>query len=168
MAAIEYRGLNAVTNFDLSRYIKSLRPRQQQSIISNNRPPNPNAGELPALEFDPNSLLGFTFPSQCSSSGPPATAPLPGPGGGDSSSSAALGLLLQSSKLQDVLERTSAADAPETPPESDRPRRCFPDDVQTYFDSTQDSGDFAESDDSIFGYLNSLFPSTIFHCELDA
>ncbi|CAN6210757.1 unnamed protein product, partial [Urochloa humidicola] len=26
MAAIEYRGLNAVTNFDLSRYIKWLRP----------------------------------------------------------------------------------------------------------------------------------------------
>ncbi|XP_024517870.1 AP2-like ethylene-responsive transcription factor At2g41710 [Selaginella moellendorffii] len=30
MAAIEYRGLNAVTNFDLSRYIRWLRPGAQQ------------------------------------------------------------------------------------------------------------------------------------------
>ncbi|XP_047175925.1 AP2-like ethylene-responsive transcription factor At1g16060 [Vigna umbellata] len=29
MAAIEYRGLNAVTNFDLSRYMKWLRPKDQ-------------------------------------------------------------------------------------------------------------------------------------------
>ncbi|RDX67265.1 AP2-like ethylene-responsive transcription factor, partial [Mucuna pruriens] len=31
MAAIEYRGLNAVTNFDLSRYVKWLRPKEQET-----------------------------------------------------------------------------------------------------------------------------------------
>ncbi|KAK4414035.1 AP2-like ethylene-responsive transcription factor [Sesamum alatum] len=39
MAAIEYRGLNAVTNFDLSRYIKWLKPLQ-----NNPDQPNPNGG----------------------------------------------------------------------------------------------------------------------------
>ncbi|XP_008461207.2 AP2-like ethylene-responsive transcription factor At1g16060 [Cucumis melo] len=163
-AAIEYRGLNAVTNFDLSRYIKCLRPGEQD-IPNNNRPPNPNAGETPS-QFDPNSLLGFTFPSQCSSSGQTSTEPLPEPGDGDSSSSStAIELLLHSSNFKDIIERTSTA---ETPPETDRPRRCFPDDIQTYFDCTQDSGDFAEGDDGIFGYLSSFLPSSVFHCELDA
>ncbi|CAI0420961.1 unnamed protein product [Linum tenue] len=41
MAAIEYRGLNAVTNFDLSRYIKSLRPNSQTpSAGASQRNPN--------------------------------------------------------------------------------------------------------------------------------
>ncbi|CAK9310337.1 unnamed protein product [Citrullus colocynthis] len=167
-AAIEYRGLNAVTNFDLSRYIKCLRPGEQDIPNNNNRPPNPNAGETTS-ESDPNSLLGFTFPLQCSSSGQPATERLAEPGDGDSSSSsAALELLLHSSKFKDIIERTSAAEAPQTPPESDRPRRCIPDDIQTYFDCTQDPGDIAEGDDSIFGYLNSFLPPSVFHCELDA
>ncbi|OIT01511.1 ap2-like ethylene-responsive transcription factor [Nicotiana attenuata] len=38
MAAIEYRGLNAVTNFDLSRYIKWLKPNNNNTIDQ----PNPN------------------------------------------------------------------------------------------------------------------------------
>lgn len=170
MAAIEYRGVNAVTNFDLSRYIKCLRP-EEQDIPINNRSQNPNAGEITS-EFDPKSLLEFSSPSQCSSSGQPATETHPETGGGESSSSSstALDLLLHSSKFKDIIERTSgAAEAPQTPPESYRPRRCIPDDIQTYFDCTQDSGEIAESDDGIFGYLNSFFPnSSVFHCELDA
>ncbi|KAG5523217.1 hypothetical protein RHGRI_035138 [Rhododendron griersonianum] len=39
LAAIEYRGLNAVTNFDLSRYIDWTRPDQNNP---NDSPPNPN------------------------------------------------------------------------------------------------------------------------------
>ena len=31
MAAIEYRGLNAVTNFDLSRYINWPRPKTEEN-----------------------------------------------------------------------------------------------------------------------------------------
>jgi hypothetical protein len=36
MAAIEYRGLNAVTNFDLSRYIKWLKPNHHNNNNENN------------------------------------------------------------------------------------------------------------------------------------
>ncbi|KAJ6703031.1 AP2-LIKE ETHYLENE-RESPONSIVE TRANSCRIPTION FACTOR-RELATED [Salix viminalis] len=133
MAAIEYRGLNAVTNFDLSRYVKWLRPDNQDSS---------NADDT-------------------------AAAPARPCGGGGGPASSALGLLLQSSKFKEMLERTSASDCPSTPPESDRdpPRRSFPDDIQTFFDC-QDSGSYADGDDIIFGDLHS-FASPIFHCELD-
>lgn len=41
MAAIEYRGLNAVTNFDLSRYIKWLKPKINNGVnIINNSTSN--------------------------------------------------------------------------------------------------------------------------------
>ncbi|KAH7857760.1 hypothetical protein Vadar_016215 [Vaccinium darrowii] len=46
MAAIEYRGLNAVTNFDLSRYINWPQPNQNSL---NNSPTNPN----PNVEVNP-------------------------------------------------------------------------------------------------------------------
>nr|QXF58931.1 Wrinkled4 [Persea americana] len=44
MAAIEYRGLNAVTNFHLSRYIKWLHPKPQ------NPTPDPKPDPTPMLE----------------------------------------------------------------------------------------------------------------------
>ncbi|KAI8529352.1 hypothetical protein RHMOL_Rhmol12G0218600 [Rhododendron molle] len=50
LAAIEYRGLNAVTNFDLSRYIDWTRPDQNNP---NDSPPNPN----PNVVVDDNDLL---------------------------------------------------------------------------------------------------------------
>ena len=145
MAAIEYRGLNAVTNFDLSRYIKWLRPNQN----------NPN----PTNE----TALNFLHQQSCSATAG-ATTPPPRPATGATASSA-LGLLLQSSKFKEMLERTSAADCPSPPQESDPPRSSFPDDIQTYFDC-QDSSGYADGDDIIFGDLNS-FASPIFPCELD-
>ncbi|KAJ4978496.1 hypothetical protein NE237_009276 [Protea cynaroides] len=33
LAALEYRGLNAVTNFDISRYIKKLKPHLQRQLL---------------------------------------------------------------------------------------------------------------------------------------
>ncbi|KAK9280977.1 hypothetical protein L1049_003868 [Liquidambar formosana] len=167
MAAIEYRGLNAVTNFDLSRYIKWLRPNQ---INANNPQPNPNPN--PNVDLNPmpipNHELGLSFLHQHQTSGvgePPLPPPRAAAGGGATASSA-LGLLLQSSKFKEMLERTSAADCPPTPVESDPPRRSFPDDIQTFFDC-QDPGGYAEGEDVIFGDLNSFAPP-IFQCELDA
>ncbi|CAN1165287.1 AP2-like ethylene-responsive transcription factor At1g16060 [Linum perenne] len=53
MAAIEYRGLNAVTNFDLSRYIKWLKPKQNNSEDTNltnlNTNPSPITNSTSAL-----------------------------------------------------------------------------------------------------------------------
>ncbi|KAK9054623.1 hypothetical protein SSX86_025702 [Deinandra increscens subsp. villosa] len=165
MAAIEYRGLNAVTNFDLSRYIKWLRPNQTDSNNSNGIQTN----------FDPNNLsqdpgLTFVYNNQqpeSPSSGETPTSVLPPPrasAGGTASS--ALGLLLQSTKFKEMLERTSVADSPSPPPESDLPRRNFPDDIQTYFDCNE-SNSYAEGEDNIFADLNS-YDAPMFQCVLDA
>ncbi|OWM69546.1 hypothetical protein CDL15_Pgr014007 [Punica granatum] len=160
MAAIEYRGLNAVTNFDLSRYIKWLRP-SNQSINPNfsQASPNSEAGALP----NPIPELGFSLLTSAYQQNGENKAPTSRP---DGSASSALGLLLQSTKFKEMLERTSAQDSPSTPPESDLPRRSFPDDIQTYFDCQESSG-FGEGDDSIFGDLNS-FASPMFNCELES
>lgn len=173
MAAIEYRGINAVTNFDLSRYIKWLRPNNHNNV--NNPQQNPNCDANPIQNLDQKIELDF-MPHQ-QSSNVNGTEELTDParsGGTGGSASSALGLLLQSSKFKEILERTSAADCPLTPlppltpPESDRdpPRRSFPDDIQTVFDC-QDSSSYTDDDDiNIFGELNP-FASPIFHYELD-
>nr|AUY63108.1 AP2/ERF transcription factor [Panax notoginseng] len=142
MAAIENRGLNAVTNFDLSRYIKWLRPNQTDNITNpNNLQPNPSPDVDVIPMQNPNQELGFSFLQQESSS---------------------------SSSVGTSVEGNSAADCPSTSPESDPPRRSFPDDIQTYF-ACHDSGSYAyaDGDDIIFGDLNS-FASPLFQCELDA
>ncbi|MBA0622950.1 hypothetical protein Godav_008450 [Gossypium davidsonii] len=64
-----------------------------------------------------------------------------------------------------MLDRTSEAACPSTPPEPNVPRRSFPDYIQTYFDC-QDSSSYTEDDDIIFGDLDSL-AIPMFHCELD-
>lgn len=160
MAAIEYRGLNAVTNFDLSRYIKWLRP----NLTNPNNPNNSQTNLNPSFDSSepiPNSSqdeVGLSFlydrqPPESSSSGETSVPPPRSSTGATASS--ALGLLLQSSKFKELLERTSAGDTPSTPPESDPPRSSFPDDIQTYFDC-QDSGSYTEGVDSLFADLNSF------------
>ncbi|XP_041020969.1 AP2-like ethylene-responsive transcription factor At1g16060 [Juglans microcarpa x Juglans regia] len=170
MAAIEYRGLNAVTNFDLSRYIKWLRPPNNQfdSLTNPNDLQSNLNCDFNLLENpNPDPELGLSFLSNQTSSSTTASDTTLAPpmlGSGASSTSSALELLLQSSKFKEMLERTSVADSPPTPQESDQPRRSFPDDIQTYFDC-QDSGSYADGDDIIFGGLNSI-ASPIFDVEL--
>lgn len=167
MAAIEYRGLNAVTNFDLSRYIKWLRPNQTDPNNSNGIRTNLDLNPLPNPSQDPG--LSFLSNNQnqqqpeSSSSGETTTSVPPPPRG---TASSALGLLLQSAKFKEMMERTSAVDCPSTPPESDLPRRSFPDDIQTYFDC-HESNSYAEGEDNIFADLNS-FDAPMFQSELDA
>lgn len=177
MAAIEYRGLNAVTNFDLSRYIKWLGPNQTgngvNNVVNSEQNPNVNLEANPTTNASEEVDLSFIHQQQQQSSSSAdtstatsTTAPQPCPAGGATASSA-LGFILQSSKFKEMLERTSAVDSPSTPPEQpERPRRSFPDDIQTYFDC-QDSGNFADEHDNIFGDYNP-FASTMFPCELDA
>ncbi|XP_017978037.1 PREDICTED: AP2-like ethylene-responsive transcription factor At1g16060 [Theobroma cacao] len=177
MAAIEYRGLNAVTNFDLSRYIKWIRPNHQSNPNNSENPQqilNGDTNSTPSPNHD-NIGIGFSIqPQSYSTSETSMTTPprLDGEGGGggggndnSASASSALGLLLQSSKFKEMLEQTSATNCPSTPPERDLPRRSFPDDIQTYFDC-QDSSSYTEGDDIIFGHLNP-FATPMFHCELD-
>ncbi|XP_024930466.3 AP2-like ethylene-responsive transcription factor At1g16060 [Ziziphus jujuba] len=166
MAAIEYRGLNAVTNFDLSRYIKWLKPNghdnENTSFPSFINTTTTTSTEQPNLTQNLNQELGLGFfqnQQQTSGSGEtilgqprPATA------------TSALGLLLQSTKFKEMMEMTSAVDSQVSPPESDPPQCTFPDDIQTYFDC-QDSSSYGDhGDDIIFGELNSLMPP-MFQCD---
>ncbi|KAI3521137.1 hypothetical protein L1887_10598 [Cichorium endivia] len=170
MAAIEYRGLNAVTNFDLSRYIKWLRPNQTDSNNSNGCQTNFDLNPLPDASQDTGLTCYYNHPNQqpeSSSSGETTTSVAPPPrGSAGGTASSALGLLLQSTKFKEMLERTSAADSPSTPPESDMPRRSFPDDIQTYFDCDE-SNSYAEGEDNLFADLSS-FAAPMFQSELDS
>lgn len=154
VAAIEYRGLNAITNFDLSRYINWLRPN------SNNQPsPNSDVTTAPST---PSPELGFV------SSGSAQTTHH-----GATSAPSALGLLLQSSKFKEMLELNAGSDSsssllPSTSPEVDPPRgRSFPEHIQTYFDCQDYSGSYAEGHDILFGDLRNTFEDSAieFDCE---
>ncbi|OAY79101.1 AP2-like ethylene-responsive transcription factor [Ananas comosus] len=184
MAAIEYRGLNAVTNFDLSRYIKWLRPATDAS-------PNPNPSPSPSPSPDstipfPSSILDLTHDAsaldECSflqqqqamdQEISQLNDPHPAP---SATASSALGLLLQSTKFKEMLERTSAGGggeetSPSTemlPPEFERrPSSCsFPEDIQTFFEG-QNSENYIDDNDAIFRDLDA-FSSSIFECALDS
>lgn len=171
MAAIEYRGLNAVTNFDLSRYIKWLKPdgNNSNSTAIDNLPDlkveTPNT--LPSLihhdqvknNTHETKFLHQQQPTQPSlvcvteSNLMALSTPPPPP----VTATSALGLLLQSSKFKEMMEMTAAAEYhPITSSESEPLRSCnFPDDIQTYFGS-QDLSSYAGGDEFIFGDLNSL------------
>ncbi|KAK6156663.1 hypothetical protein DH2020_010911 [Rehmannia glutinosa] len=160
MAAIEYRGLNAVTNFDLSRYIKWLRPNN-----NNNNPNNKTSDEItnlpPISNHDSSSssasnLDHLILQQPSDTTDAPAALSQPRP----ATATSALGLLLQSSKFKEMMEMTLAAECPSTPirESSDLhpPQSCsiIPDDIKTYFESNDfsaynDEGD----DDDIFGMV---------------
>ncbi|XP_034700371.1 AP2-like ethylene-responsive transcription factor At1g16060 [Vitis riparia] len=161
MAAIEYRGLNAVTNFDLSRYIKWLKPNQNNPC---EQPNNPNLDTN--LTPNPNHDFGISFLNHPQTSGTAACSEPPLTQTRPPIASSALGLLLQSSKFKEMMEMTTAADHLSTPPESELPRCSFPDDIQTYFEC-QDSGSYEEGDDVIFSELNSFIPP-MFQCDFSA
>ncbi|KAH9330538.1 hypothetical protein KI387_002646 [Taxus chinensis] len=146
MAAIEYRGLNAVTNFDLSRYIKWLRPSNGAQITSaaadkelNLLPLITNQKE-PADQSDLQDNTKDTISSLLSRGGgggmqPPAheMAMQAQTRSSNGSTSTALGLLLQSSKFKEMVERSSSIEASHA--------ACEPGQI---------SGDYSEEMDSLF------------------
>lgn len=160
-AAIEYRGLNAVTNFDLSRYVDWIQPDQTNSnsdpwiqpdqINSNSDPiqqfPNPEA-EVTSLE---NVII---TKQECPTSSPENSS-YNVPQNSDNNTSSynipqnSDNNTATSSEFSEMLEGTSSA------PESDVPRRSFPDHIQT---------DFGCHDLEIFG---DLVPFTSSMYELD-
>ena len=173
MAAIEYRGLNAVTNFDLSRYIKWLKPNSHNNTGNNPNHHNPNAQTNSTNHHNPNAQTNLT-PSPNQDLGSSFLQNQPTYSSGETlltqprpaTATSALGLLLQSSKFREMMEMTSvAADCPSMPSESEPPQCTFPDDIQTYFDG-QDSSVFGEGEHNIFGELNSYVPQ-VFQCDFD-
>ncbi|XP_054824756.1 AP2-like ethylene-responsive transcription factor At1g16060 [Prosopis cineraria] len=109
IAAIEYRGLNAVTNFDLSTYIRWLRPEalntasqeQKQNPQIHHLMTNPNLSQtreiIEASNFNHNPVEQDI---------PQYLTPLSHSNGAKSSSSpTALGLLLKSSVFRDLMQK---------------------------------------------------------------
>ncbi|KAI3771939.1 hypothetical protein L6452_03111 [Arctium lappa] len=172
MAAIEYRGLNAVTNFDLSRYIKWLRPDNNNTNIID-ASPNPNINIIDAtLTPSANDDIGLNFlhenqpPQQVAEMvSPTVTATVPYPSRSTTATSA-LGLLLQSSKFKEMMEMTNAAEYTSPPLDSTIAPPCnnFPEEIQVHFES-QDFGGYNGGDDFIFGDLN--FMHNMLHSDFD-
>ncbi|KAL0340167.1 UNVERIFIED_CONTAM: AP2-like ethylene-responsive transcription factor [Sesamum radiatum] len=150
MAAIEYRGLNAVTNFDLSRYIKWLRPNNSNPNKTNidvemNSAPSSSTNDSGSSA----SIHRLQPPSETSN----AALSQPRPA---TTATSALGLLLQSSKFKEMMEMTLAAECPSTPQESDPPQSSIPEDIKTYFESNDFCSYNVDQGDDIFGELNSF------------
>lgn len=154
IAAIEYRGLNAVTNFDLSRYVKWLRP-----------PNSEGATDAGILQTSPRDSLRATNP----------TEPTGSRGGGGGATATALGVLLQSSKFKEMLQKVSAESASSSSPSSPMtPNSCeddksliqcnnFPDYIQTYFECLNGRSFIEEEEDdySIFGDFSNFVSSPV-------
>ncbi|XP_047311913.1 AP2-like ethylene-responsive transcription factor At1g79700 [Impatiens glandulifera] len=95
IAAIEYRGINAVTNFDLSTYIRWLKPPSGQTS------PNAFQEQLPlAAPFIKTSNYTDTDLDSPRNLNPSKKLPSP-------SSPTALGLLLRSSVFRDLVRKNS-------------------------------------------------------------
>ncbi|XP_058085798.1 AP2-like ethylene-responsive transcription factor At1g16060 [Magnolia sinica] len=122
IAAIEYRGINAVTNFDLSTYIRWLRPGANSLIKPHEQWSNvetrltPSSSNIRPSEEPQPSLQCNVFPSN--EVGSPrmqeysTTQLLPsGPHSKHPTSPTALGLLLRSSIFRELVEKNpNAAD----------------------------------------------------------
>ncbi|KAF8025541.1 hypothetical protein BT93_F2393 [Corymbia citriodora subsp. variegata] len=176
MAAIEYRGLNAVTNFDLSRYIKWLKPNAAATAsataaaaaTSGITQPNTNNDNTDLLTTNLSNEIGLSYFQKPQTSDPNQETIQAQP----RSATSALGLLLQSSKFREMMEMASRADdatsATLQEESSEALKRSFPADVQTYFECHQDSNNFGgDGDDIIFRELNTYVPPS-FQCEFDA
>jgi AP2-like factor, ANT lineage len=186
MAAIEYRGLNAVTNFDLSRYIKWLRPGADGVAAAAAQNPHPMLGGL-AQELSPVDIDGAAFQHDHHHiQGAEAHFPLPPRTSlGHTPRTSALSLLLQSPKFKEMIARTTAAESSTTssssPPTQElqgqvtkdgsgaSPQCSFPDDIQTFFGCEDVAGvgvGYADVDGLFFGDL-AAYASPVFHFELD-
>ena len=120
MAAIEYRGLNAVTNFDLSRYIKWLRPGADGGVAAAAaaQNPHPMLGALAQQQLPPADAVVDAFQQDRRR----AEFPLPPRTSlGHTPTTSALSLLLQSPKFKEMIERTSAAESGTTTSSSSSP-----------------------------------------------
>ncbi|KAH0458980.1 hypothetical protein IEQ34_011794 [Dendrobium chrysotoxum] len=160
IAAIKYRGINAVTNFDLSRYIKLVRPNHEDNK-SMDASQSTNSSPISCLSFSQEQQQQQNYEQILHFPHSQSTIPTP---------SSALDLLFRSSKFKEMLESTSTTiNTPPSLQDSDEKSssQCsFPDDIQTYFKVHDNESFVVEGADTIFGELNA-FEAPIFHCELD-
>lgn len=121
MAAIEYRGLNAVTNFDLSRYVRWLRPAQggnglppgnsNDMISSNQTQEAPLVQGLPSVMADQEQMDQSGKQWDALQACDEAYSQLANTSAqSKNASGSALGLLLQSGIFKQMLERAPVID----------------------------------------------------------
>ncbi|PIN18689.1 hypothetical protein CDL12_08630 [Handroanthus impetiginosus] len=119
IAAIEYRGTNAVTNFDLSTYIRSLRPGQN-SAGCRNLTSSENDSNYMNLNKEPSSYFALTNPA-ISQKHEIIERKMPLSPCKKATSTTALGLLLRSSLFKELVEKTTTTAAEEN---DEKPRTC--------------------------------------------
>ncbi|KAH6819245.1 ARIA-interacting double AP2 domain protein [Perilla frutescens var. frutescens] len=164
MAAIEYRGLNAVTNFDLSRYIKWLKPNSTTAAAAATKPNNDDIADTTSIASCSihDSGSSASLPPLQQPSDAAVSKPRPTP---TATATSALGLLLQSSKFKELMEMNMAAECPSDP---HPPQSAIPEDVKTYFES-DDFCSYNEQEEDIFVDFSSIMqqPMPQFHSLLN-
>ncbi|XP_009347074.2 AP2-like ethylene-responsive transcription factor At1g79700 [Pyrus x bretschneideri] len=111
IAAIEYRGINAVTNFDLSSYIRWLKPRADDTISTEQVPEavaEPKNTPFAASSYSTTEQAPFSLKNPFASDyvhSPRKQEVIPS---SKSSSPTALGLLLQSSVFRELVQKNSS------------------------------------------------------------
>ncbi|KAL6861524.1 hypothetical protein ACP4OV_017224 [Aristida adscensionis] len=131
IAAIEYRGINAVTNFDLSTYIRWLKPPAAAAddtapTSDDVKPPPlpllmPHAAGMLHLDVDLayRGQLAAAAAHDAGSSAVYAACPSPMPSPSPSSTTA-LSLLLRSSMFQELVARNAGTAQPAPPPQQQK------------------------------------------------
>lgn len=110
IAAIEYRGMNAVTNFDLSTYIRWLKPGVNTPLLDISQETKPSAvpeALLPSNFHSTMANFSQTELYRADDNEQVFEAKLPVNGCRKSSSPTALSLLLRSSIFRELLEKNS-------------------------------------------------------------
>ncbi|KAM0958230.1 hypothetical protein EV1_023309 [Malus domestica] len=111
IAAIEYRGINAVTNFDLSSYIRWLKPRADDMIASQQVPEaviKPKNTPFAASSYMTTEQSPFSLTNPFASDYVHSPRKQEVIRTSKSSSPTALGLLLQSSVFRDLIQKNSS------------------------------------------------------------
>ncbi|KAL4379407.1 hypothetical protein GQ457_02G019710 [Hibiscus cannabinus] len=105
IAAIEYRGMNAVTNFDLSNYVRWLKPNEPEPVTL------PSQCSTPREEYNKPSF-NHLFAADCFNSSSNSefleSGKIHAMNSNKCSSTTALGLLLRSSVFRELVEKNVA------------------------------------------------------------
>ncbi|KAK2966931.1 hypothetical protein RJ640_002116 [Escallonia rubra] len=118
IAAIEYRGVNAVTNFDLSTYIRWLKPGANTQVSAQEQKTNADSQAVPPCNFTLREESQPFFSHTKAFAVDDLRSPIkqevlqrkfPATSCNKSSSPTALGLLLRSSIFRELVEKNSSS-----------------------------------------------------------
>lgn len=155
IAAIEYRGINAVTNFDLSTYIRWLNPTANNPVVPLENQANTEPQSLSSSNFAPSEESEPLFFHSNSFTVDDRNSPhkqeefqakIPIEPCSKSSSPTALGLLLRSSIFRELVEKNSNVPEDENDAEDTK--------NQQQVGSDDEYGIFYEGISDIVGPLN--------------